>query len=58
MAKEITITLSREAWNELEEIRKEAEEYMPDFLKEKDRPKTYEEYLAEEEKYPTHALFG
>jgi len=48
--KEVHITLSRESWEELESIKKKVGlDY---------KPKSYEEYLEDEKKKPTMALFG
>ena len=46
--KRIQIILSKEAFKELQEIKKKLDI----------KPETYEQYLAREKKNPTHCLFG
>lgn len=59
MAKEIHILLTEEQWNKLHKIRMKADKEMSVLMNGKDslEPKTYEEYLEQEKKHPTMALF-
>ena len=57
--KKIHIILSEKDFNELKEIKLDVEKDMPEFLKSKHRlPDTYKEYVEQEKKKPTMALFG
>ena len=59
MAKKIHILLSRESWEELEEIKKKIiTKDLEDVFGKRDNPKTYEEYLEREKKNPSMALLG
>ena len=55
--KKVHIILSRKQWEELQEIKKKSIVY-DTFHKEDLPPKTYEEYLEQEKRNPTMALFG
>lgn len=56
MGKHIHILLDEKAWNELQEIRDKYNLINIDFdIETKNMPKTYKEYLKEEEKNPTMA---
>lgn len=53
--KKVQLILNRESWEELRDMKNSLN--IPDFMKSKEL-ETYEEYLEEEKKNPTMALFG